>query len=144
MKVRDGHVSNSSSSSFLLIATKEAYEEAMAKLNDYEKYVAKKMQEKFSKKMGEQELVVVNEFNFDGGGCNEVTSGIEEPKPQFTSKRGCKHDVKESDSFCPKCGKPRLIEEEVNPNASVSEAWYKLRGILEKAKKGVITQHRDF
>jgi hypothetical protein len=143
MKVRDGNVSNSSSSSFLLIATKEAFEEAMTKVDDYEKYVAKKMQEKFGKKMGDQELVVVNEFSFDGDGV-EVTNGIDEPEPQFTSKRGCKHDVKESDSFCPKCGKPRLVEEEVNPDASVSEAWYKFRSILEKSKKGVLVERRDF
>lgn len=42
MKIRDGHVSNSSSSTFILITTKENYEACLKKADPLAKEVAKK------------------------------------------------------------------------------------------------------
>lgn len=144
MKVRDGYVSNSSSSSFLLIATKEAYEKAKEKVDKYTAFVATEIQKKCTKNLGDQEIILVHQLSFENGDGTCITDGIDDPKPQVTTKRGCKHDVPEDCGFCSKCGKPRMVETVEEGEDTASSAWYRFRDVLEATKKGLVIEHRDF
>ena len=65
MKIRKGHVSNSSSSSFVLITTKRNYERAMEGLDPYAKAVAKALAEE--QKLGDLDIVTFFKFSGMGG-----------------------------------------------------------------------------
>jgi len=52
MKVRDGHVSNSSSSSFVLLTSKENYEKAVADATPWQRAVAEAMKGEEGKFLG--------------------------------------------------------------------------------------------
>lgn len=65
MKLRDGHVSNSSSSSFVLVTTKENYEKVYAKASSGAKSLAD--DQAIHKKIGSQELVFFAGGGYEGG-----------------------------------------------------------------------------
>jgi hypothetical protein len=64
MKLRSGFVSNSSSSSFIILVTKEAHEEAMAKLHPWERTVVDCFMSEG--KIGNQEICYGGQFSNDG------------------------------------------------------------------------------
>jgi len=59
MRIRQGFVSNSSSSSFVIIIAKDKFEKLLDKLDDYQKAVLEKM-EKANEKIFGVEAVVIN------------------------------------------------------------------------------------
>jgi len=58
MKIRDGHVSNSSSTSYLIIATKEAWEEAKQKVRGLGAKIGKTIQQDNSTQIGYQKIII--------------------------------------------------------------------------------------
>jgi len=69
MKIRKGFVSNSSSSSFVLYATKENYDKMMQELNAFERDVAEHMKTSEEKFMG-IDVVSFSDFSDMGGNCS--------------------------------------------------------------------------
>lgn len=67
MKIRTGFVSNSSSSSFCLVMTKEGYKEALSKCDAFVKHVVKNISVKHTKIDG-KEIVLASTFSDAGGG----------------------------------------------------------------------------
>ena len=65
MKVRSGFVSNSSSSSFVCIATRESHEKAMAKLNEKDRQLVEQCVS--FKKFGNEELALVAVYSSNEG-----------------------------------------------------------------------------
>jgi len=68
MKVRDGFVSNSSSTSYLIIATKEAWEEAKQKVRGLGAKIGKTIQQANSAQIGTQKVVM---FSYVTGNDND-------------------------------------------------------------------------
>ena len=70
MKLRSGFVSNSSSSSYVLITTQETYDKVMAQLSELEQG-AVKAEFRFSKKkvFGEDKLVCMETISIEELGC---------------------------------------------------------------------------
>lgn len=66
MKTRDGHVSNSSSSSFVLLTTKENYEKALKDATPYQRAVAEALKEEG--KFAGIDVVGFSTFSDRGGG----------------------------------------------------------------------------
>jgi len=111
MKVREGHVSNSSSSSFMLVTTKENYERALSKADDFTKYLVGKL---FSEgKLGGIEVMTLTGTQYDGYGyeglCSDFPLNLKDVKI-----RGCPHQERECD-FCPECGKPMWKTKKAKP-----------------------------
>jgi len=69
MKIRNGFVSNSSTSSFVLIMSKASFEESFAKMDDYQKEVIDQLGYSEDKFLG-NDIVVVS-------GCNGNRSSFE-------------------------------------------------------------------
>jgi hypothetical protein len=70
MKIRDGFISNSSSSSFLLIAKKDHFNECVNKTENADKLIKQLKKSKFLKEdtvFGEN-IIVVQDFMTPGGG----------------------------------------------------------------------------
>jgi len=65
MKVREGHVSNSSSSSFVLVTTKENFDKVYAEASSESKSFAD--EQAIHKKIGSQELVFFAGGGYEGG-----------------------------------------------------------------------------
>ena len=66
MKFRKGFVSNSSSSSFVLVITKSAHERIMSRLHDYVKAVIEEMEPKEDIFMG-SDVLAFSTFSDQGG-----------------------------------------------------------------------------
>ncbi len=89
MKTRIGFVSNSSSSSFIIIATKSAHEKALAQLKISSKYedavdVVKRWS--VSKTIGKEELVLIAGHKHEDGlySCSQEFTGLETKYEGFT------------------------------------------------------------
>jgi hypothetical protein len=78
MKIRSRFVSNSSSSSFIVLVTKEAHEEAMAKLHPWERTVVDCFMSEG--KIGNQEIYYGGHFSSDGCDAFEYLSVEEAPQ----------------------------------------------------------------
>ena len=110
MKTREGHVSNSSTSSFLLISTTTAYEKTMKEVSKQVANVASQVKKKFkNRSFGKEKLIIMNWISTDGEGWP-----LDQVDTETTMVRGCEHDVPEDAKFCAKCGMERLLEEEVD------------------------------
>jgi len=82
MKERTGHVSNSSSTSFLLFATKEAFEEVANKQNELTRHVANEVGKKYTRKFGSQDMVIIKEFTWgDSHILDDISPPDSYPKP---------------------------------------------------------------
>lgn len=66
MKIRNGFVSNSSSSSFIVIASLSNHKRVLEKLDEYEQRVVNAIMEKRSKKFLGREIIIGEESNSDG------------------------------------------------------------------------------
>ena len=69
MKTRLGFVSNSSSSSFVIVIEKEAYERKLAEVHPYVRAVVKAMEKKKDTFMG-HDVVVIGTWSDAAGGSN--------------------------------------------------------------------------
>jgi len=129
MKVRDGHVSNSSSSSFVLMTTKENYERALAEADPYVKAVAKALVDKDESKqtfLG-RKMVVFSHYSDSGG--NGTFSYLEvkcaPPRREDVQHDEEDDDLNEDEDYC---------EEEAK-----YLAWQKFQDLLNKNKTEVIS-----
>ena len=128
MKTRTGFVSNSSSSSFVLITTKENHDKAMEKLSPYEKAVIKAIMEPdnvFGRK-----CMVGGEYSDNGGGGNldylEIEYEDEDKAEDENADENADEDTDEND--------------ENNPY----DAWEKYRNEVKKDRKSVFTYSMDW
>lgn len=123
MKVREGHVSNSSTSSFVLMTTKENYERALAEADPYTAAVAKALVDKDASKqvfLG-RKMVVFTEYSDMGGEGTFSWLDIKYKKPKAKKKE----DDEDEDDYG---------EEDEDKY----EAWEKFQEILKKKKDEVI------
>lgn len=125
MKLRQGHVSNSSSSSFVLVTTKENFEAAKAKSSALGVVAAESIAS--FKKIGTQEVVLLFAEGYDG----VYFEGADFDVPKKTTRtRGCDHPEVQGADFCPKCGNETWIEED--EYESVEEAFREFADALRE------------
>lgn len=125
MKIRDGHVSNSSSSSFVLMTTKENYERALAEADPYVKAVAKALVDKDASKqkfLGKK-IVVFSHYS-DSGGMGTFSWLDVKCKPP--RREDAQHDEEDG-------------EEDISDEDSAYVAWAKFEEILCKNQNEVIS-----
>jgi len=145
MKIREGHVSNSSSSSFFIVATKKAYDEAKKKVSKLSAQTAEAVEKVF--KIGGQDLVIVNITygESDDGQLDGVIKGyIEEHGKQ--KLRNCSHKLpQENMKYCPECGREAWSkgQDDYEIRGIVQEAFARFTNALEEDKKNAIVDH-DF
>ena len=76
MKIRNGFVSNSSSSSFLLVTTKVNYDKVLESLSEEEKELVKKCDYLFgTKKAFGQELITISYINGEYSSFEDLPKG---------------------------------------------------------------------
>lgn len=114
MKIRHGHVSNSSSSSFLIVASVKDYDTAMGEVSALAAQTAKAVRQVHE--VAGNELVIVSLTNgeSDDGQLNDIKEMVlkEKKKEKETKVRGCSHELNENAKFCSSCGAPtwRVVE----------------------------------
>ena len=127
MKTRIGFVSNSSSTSFMLLCSVENHEKAMAKLDEYETAVIKAMGIETHEFNGKNVVTVGNM----GDLWNKVSAtGYIETQPKKKKRRSCRHKMIEGAVFCHKCGSQRYFETALQ---SKEKTWEKYK---KEATKG--------
>ncbi len=85
MKTRQGFVSNSSSSSFVLVTTKAGYTEALSKLSKSHANIIKQVMSKV--RFGKQDLISVAYHDYQDEGCNVLKwKGGTQPSIQATEQ----------------------------------------------------------
>jgi len=99
MKIRDGHVSNSSSSSYVLLTTKENYERALKEAHPYEAAVAEAIAKEV-KFLG-KDLVQLSEWSSPGGSMwdymdDEIDFDGDKGKSVFDNEERCASDAFEA------------------------------------------------
>ena len=130
MIVRDGHVSNSSSSSFISVMTKDTFEKAKAKTCKLGQQLADMRSQ--HKRLGNEDIVLIAMTAWDGMWFDES----ELPEPEVVRSRGCSHEV--SGDFCSQCGRPKWVEEE--QSIRWRDAWDEF---VENIPKGEEFGHID-
>ena len=127
MKIRQGYVSNSSSSSFVAVVTKKAFEAAMEKMEDPRYVKILRHITKKEKRFG-QELITLLEYSDTGGFSNIFGDGdrLDPEDIGLTDKEMGVSDVEED----PDADVPE-DEDEFYPG----DAMYVYEEILEKLAK---------
>lgn len=85
MKLRDGHVSNSSSSSFFLVTTKKNYEKCLKKASKYVQAVAKELAEKAS--LNGEEMITFATYSNQGNGTFSDMDVEAEPEDDVNGEK---------------------------------------------------------
>jgi hypothetical protein len=132
MKIRDGHVSNSSSSSFVLVTTKENFEKAKKKCCELSGKVADAIAH--HKKLNGVDIVLFAEEAWDGAYFEDLDIDI---APQKV--RGCEHKLVKDAEYCPTCGEEMWVEEDL----CMDEAWDEIYEEMRKNKKACIEDNDD-
>ena len=135
MKIRNGFVSNSSSSSFVLYGVSIDSELAPAKLA---KYMLKNCPKEYAKAVKES----VGMFE---GDKEKMTEALMNPgdKKYFKSKmvRTCEHAIAtETVKFCPECGKPSWTEVSELDEDDYNEILYEITQAFDFGDSGIIYQ----
>lgn len=115
MKIRRGFVSNSSSSSFVLIVAKEGHDEAINKMPSKQTDIVEKIAN--HQTIGSQELVLISTQTFDG----EIYRGPWEPKDSVSMIGSLNNSPEEYEDY--------------------SEAMWVYRELLEKNKADFTCTH---
>lgn len=127
MKIRIGFVSNSSSTSFVLMTSLENHEKAMAKLNDYGRAVIMAMRGD-TQQFGGEDMVLIGSMDSNDSPARTIRPIAVEPNT--IQKRSCRHKMIEGAEFCHKCGARRYYDVTLQ---FASESWKKYE---EEIKKG--------
>lgn len=114
MKIRDGHVSNSSSSSFLTVMTKATFEKAKAASSE----LAVKLADLVAQhgKLGNEDIVLIAVRAYEGN----YFYGQEVLEPKIVKARGCEHSITDA-QFCSQCGAEKWVEKKEYPDWQ--DAW---------------------
>jgi len=123
MRIREGHVSNSSSSSYVLITTKENYERAMKEATSLSKTVVKAMKPKRQKCLGIP-AVVFHTYDCHGEGTFGHLADELGDKIPLSDTRG-DEEADESQKW--------------DRAEAAENAWDDFVSLLEKNKDGVWT-----
>jgi len=115
MKIRQGFVSNSSSSSFVYIMSKSDFEDSLSKMDDYQKEVIEKLRPSEKKFLGNDVVIISgcrgNSSSFDFMGSFKSCKGMSEeefyekfgydkwPEKAFDEINWSKNAIYESISF---------------------------------------------
>ena len=124
MKLRQGFVSNSSSSSFVLIATKEAWEKGLENLTDFEKDILEQLEEDISeKKVLGKDCIVFWKYNNAGWSSTEELSPNMELFEEHCQIRHPEITEKEKEELIEYC------------SDEVYQALYKLEELVKELNK---------
>lgn len=116
MKLRDGHVSNSSSSSFVSVMTKATFEKAKADAGEFAGKLADLIAQ--HKRLGNEDIVLIAVRAYEGN----YFYGDPLLEPTTVKARGCEHPLSEA-AFCSHCGKATWAEKHEYPKWE--DAWEK-------------------
>jgi len=122
MKTRNGFVSNSSSSSFVLITSKKTMADVAKTLSMPEKKFLKSIigSGKSIKLDGKEKIIYSDTYYTEMIYENYETNIVQEP--EYEDVEGCEHEYNRTRAkFCQECGKPAYIESEVNEYDGDSE-----------------------
>lgn len=122
MKTREGHVSNSSTSSFVLITTLANYESAIKKMDKFTTALISAAGKRIP--MGREEMIVFHDLQ---SGMSSPFYRIDLPKFKIVKNiRGCDHKVPKGALYCQKCGSMASRKVKEYPY-SFDEAWEKFK-----------------
>ena len=103
MKIRDGFVSNSSSSSFLLIAKKDYFDECTNKTENADKLIKKLKKSKFLKEdtvFGEKAIVLQDFMTPGGGGWWEEMEDTEDNDNLYSAWEKLEKELNKNKTKC--------------------------------------------
>jgi len=128
MKIREGHVSNSSSSAYILITTKDNFEAALKKAKPLSKAIAE-----IKAKMPDEKFLGREMVKFVIHGSDEPTfMGYHEEFPAEMFSHVKKREDEEEYEFGRRC------------DEEVEKAWDKFVGLLCKNKNETITHYESW
>jgi hypothetical protein len=152
MKTRNGFVSNSSSSSFVLLITPKAQKFALNKLKDWEQAHIREMFENLSDEhnislAGEEfiKLTCINNGDqhgaprFSGQASGKMT--VEKNPESFHHKRCSLGDKTLDSTYCPECGAP---QDRSYYTETPYEAWTNYLSILHELTEHPLLQEELF
>jgi hypothetical protein len=99
MKIRNGFVSNSSSSSSVIIATKENYRRALEKVHPYVEAVIEALEPDESKFLGRDIISIATWDSHGGSQFDFLSISYNDDLPQIETYTGKKRDMRPQEAF---------------------------------------------
>ena len=131
MKIRTGFVSNSSSSSFVLITTEKTFNAVLDSLGAKERKFIKKVMNEMTESKKDAKIfgrdVIVMSGTYDSDYLYDEFDKIFTGPPKKIKENGCKHLFdREKIKFCSECGERAIVEKEVEEEIDFEEKSFEV------------------